>query len=125
LIRLTRRRGLLVVTVPALRWLWSDWDVALHHKRRYERKAFVRLVAQPEVEVLRCAFFNTAALPLIALARSWRKLRPPKPWRARAEDRLPLRPVNALLRGLMVAPAVRTWVPAPAGASLIAVMRKR
>ena len=32
--RVTRPGGLLIITVPALRQLWSDWDVALHHRRR-------------------------------------------------------------------------------------------
>ena len=38
MIRLTRPGGLIVITVPALRWLWSDWDVVLHHRRRYHRR---------------------------------------------------------------------------------------
>ncbi|HEU0023810.1 MAG TPA: class I SAM-dependent methyltransferase, partial [Thermoleophilaceae bacterium] len=29
--------GLLVATVPAYMWLWTESDVALHHRRRYSR----------------------------------------------------------------------------------------
>lgn len=36
--RLLKKDGLLIVTVPALPWLWSDWDKVLHHKRRYTLK---------------------------------------------------------------------------------------
>src|SRR5262249_37720887 len=52
MIRLVRPGGLVVITVPALRWLWSDWDVSLHHRRRYERRDLLRLVRRPDVEVL-------------------------------------------------------------------------
>src|SRR5262245_20234003 len=60
LTRLLRPGGLLVVTVPALPWLWSDWDVALHHRRRYVRRDLVRLLRGPRLELLRCSYFNTA-----------------------------------------------------------------
>src|SRR5215210_3389619 len=62
IIRLTRPGGLLVLTVPALRWLWSDWDVGLHHRRRYHRADLLDLVRRPGVEVLRCSYINTASL---------------------------------------------------------------
>jgi hypothetical protein len=34
--------ALLLVTVPALASLWSDWDVALGHFRRYDRPSLMR-----------------------------------------------------------------------------------
>ena len=34
--------ALLLVTVPALASLWSDWDVALGHFRRYDRPLLAR-----------------------------------------------------------------------------------
>src|SRR5262245_22966199 len=89
MVRIVRPGGLVVVTVPALRWLWSDWDVALHHWRRYGRADLLRLVRRPDVEVLRCCYFNAALLPAIALVRFWRRLRPPRPGAERAEDRVP------------------------------------
>lgn len=33
--RILKKNGLLLITVPAFRWLWSKWDEVLHHKRRY------------------------------------------------------------------------------------------
>jgi ubiquinone/menaquinone biosynthesis C-methylase UbiE len=33
--RVLKPGGYLLVTVPAFKWLWSNWDVVLHHKRRY------------------------------------------------------------------------------------------
>lgn len=33
--RILKKDGLIIITVPALNWLWSKWDEVLHHKRRY------------------------------------------------------------------------------------------
>ncbi|MBX7221258.1 MAG: class I SAM-dependent methyltransferase [Blastocatellia bacterium] len=124
-IRLTRPGGLVVVTVPALRWLWSDWDVVLHHRRRYHLQEFRLLISQPEVEVLHCAYFNSLLLPLVFLVRMWRKVFPPKAGAPRAEDRIPAAPVNFLLEQLLVRPACWPWFHPPAGVSLLAVLRRK
>jgi ubiquinone/menaquinone biosynthesis C-methylase UbiE len=124
MIRLTRPGGILIITVPALRWLWSDWDVVLHHRRRYHRPDLVKLVKEPGVELLRCAYFNSAALPLIALVRAWRKLKPPRPGGARAEDQIPAGWINSLLYHAMTVPARWGWLKPPAGVSLLAVLRR-
>jgi SAM-dependent methyltransferase len=125
MVRLVKPGGLVVITVPALRWLWSDWDVCLHHRRRYHRADLLRLCALPEVEVLRCAYFNSAVLPAIALVRAWRKVRPPRAGEERAEDRIPTGWLNGLLYRVMVTPARCGWFYPPAGVSLLAVLRRR
>jgi SAM-dependent methyltransferase len=125
MIRLVRPGGLVVITVPALRWLWSDWDVVLHHRRRYHQTYLLRLVRQPGVEVLHCGYINSVALLPILLIRGWRRWFPPKPGAARAEDRIPWGPVNSLLYSLFVVPARWRWFRPPAGVSLLAVLRKK
>ena len=123
MVRLVRPGGLVVITVPALRWLWSDWDVALHHRRRYHRADLLRLVRRSGAEVLHCSYVNTFALLPIALVRGWRRLRPPAPGAPRAEDRIPPPPVNRLLYQSFVRPACWSWFRPPAGVSLLAVLR--
>src|SRR5262245_31196428 len=124
LTRLLRPGGLLVVTVPALRWLWSDWDVALHHRRRYSQAELGRLLRGPSLKILRCAYFNTAALLPIAAVRMWRKFRPPRPGAERAEDRLPGRFLNEALYQTLVKPACWDWFRPPLGVSLLALARR-
>lgn len=124
MIRLLKKGGLLVVTVPALRWLWSDWDVALHHRRRYHRADLRRVVCQPGVELLRCAYINVAALLPIAVIRQWQKLTRPGDSAARAEDKVPGRLLNALLYQSFVRPARWGRFNPPLGVSLIAVLRR-
>lgn len=122
--RLIRPGGLFVITVPALRWLWSDWDVVLHHRRRYHRNDLRQLVERPDLELVHLKYTNNFALPLILLVRLWRKILPPKPGAARAEDNIPPSPVNAILRAFYVYPARWGW-PMPVGVSLLAVLRKK
>lgn len=125
MIRVVRPGGLLLITVPALRWLWSDWDVALHHRRRYHRRDFAALLARPGVELLRCGYINTVMLLPIAAVRLWRRILPPPPGRSRAEDSIPPAPLNAILRRCFVAPACLEWFRPPAGVSLLAALRRK
>ena len=67
--RVTRPGGALLVTVPALMWLWSKEDVSLHHRRRYRRGELVRKVRDAGFEPVLATYFNTILLPPIALGR--------------------------------------------------------
>lgn len=123
--RLVRPGGLILITVPALMLLWSDWDEALHHRRRYTKPGLMKLFDQPGMEILRCTYTNTFLLPAILLVRMWRKLFPPRPGADRAEDKIPPRFLNSLLFQILVKPACWGWFPPPAGVSLLAVLRKQ
>jgi SAM-dependent methyltransferase len=126
MIRITKPGGLLVITVPALPWLWSDWDELLHHQRRYYRRGLLHLVSMPGVEVLRCAYTNTWALPAMVVMRFLRRLTGgPRAGKPRAEERLPPAWLNRLFQALYVKPACWSWFRPPLGASLLAVLRKR
>lgn len=125
--RLLKPGGLSVVTVPASMALWSDWDVALHHFRRYDRPQLRALFAPEEWEIIHVNYTNVLAYPAVWLVRRWRG------WRkrnadarpiARAEDRIPLASVNSLLRETFVRMA-RWRTPFPFGVSLLLVARRR
>ena len=125
--RLLKPSGLAVVTVPAGMALWSDWDVALHHFRRYSRARLKALFPSPDWEVVHVNYTNFAAYPAVWLVRRMRSLlgraAPGSP-AARTEDRLPPSWLNALLRWIFVRTAL--WsAPMPFGVSLILVARKR
>lgn len=130
--RLLKPGGVAVVTVPAGMALWSDWDVGLHHFRRYSRLQLRSLFPAGEWEVVHANYTNVVAYPAVWLLRKWRQVC--QPWRrrwfpalpnaARAEDKLPSPWLNRCLRWLFVAPAF--WpIPFPFGVSLILVARRR
>ncbi len=66
--------GYLVATVPALAWLWSEYDEAHEHRRRYSRRQLVALVQKSGLEIVSCSYYNLLLLPPIALLRVGRRL---------------------------------------------------
>jgi SAM-dependent methyltransferase len=61
--------GLLVMTVPAYQFLWSEHDEALGHYRRYTRAALVRQLEQTGFTVRKASYCITAVFPLIVAYR--------------------------------------------------------
>jgi ubiquinone/menaquinone biosynthesis C-methylase UbiE len=122
--RLLKPGGIALVTVPAGMALWSDWDVSLHHYRRYSRPQLRALFSPEQWEVLQVNYTNVAVYPAVWLVRTWRRFFPSPTGAVRTEDRLLPRWLNALLRGLFVRPAL--WrLPLPFGVSLLLVARRR
>jgi len=72
--RALRPGGLLVITVPAYRWLWSGHDVALGHRRRYTTRGLSRVVERAGLSVVHASYFNTLLFPAVALTRAWKRL---------------------------------------------------
>ena len=63
--RVTRPGGMLFVTVPAFRMLWSEHDVINHHFRRYTPAELRRLFSNCDIRL--CCGFNTMLfLPIAA-----------------------------------------------------------
>lgn len=60
--------GLVVVNVPALNMLFSDYDVAAGHKRRYSRSQIEDLFKASGIELLSVSYWGMLMLP-IAIAR--------------------------------------------------------
>jgi SAM-dependent methyltransferase len=122
--RLLKPGGVALVTVPASMALWSDWDVSLHHFRRYRRAELRRLFPATEWELVYVNYTNVLAYPAVWLLRRWRKWFPSDASAARAEDRQLPAAMNALLKRIFVGMAF--WrVPFPFGVSLLLVARKR
>ena len=120
--RVLRPGGLAVITVPADMRLWSDWDVALRHHRRYDRRTLGALFgAGWTVEHL--AYVNTLAFPLVWLLRRLRR-GAAGGGRRRAEDRVPPGWLNSLLRRQFVAQGAWRRLRLPFGVGLLLVARK-
>jgi ubiquinone/menaquinone biosynthesis C-methylase UbiE len=125
--RVVKPGGLVVITVPALTWLWSDWDLALHHFRRYSWRALLDLVPREHFDIVHSAYINVAALPLVMLARASRALMRAfgTTPRTRLEDRIPPAPINAALKSSFVFLACQRLIRFPAGVGLLAVLRRK
>lgn len=119
--RLLKPGGVALVTVPASMALWSDWDVSLHHYRRYSQPQLQAIFPAAQWELLHVNYTNVVVYPVVWLIRKWRKLFASP---ARTEDAEPPRWLNAILQRLFVDMAL--WrTPLPFGVSLILVARRR
>jgi hypothetical protein len=113
------RGATLLVTVPAGPRLWSEWDVALGHYRRYDRDSFRRAVAGLPLEIVELDYLFPELVPL-ALLRKLTMRRPSDGAEVEFPE-LP-RPANELLYRIGSASLRlrRAW---PLGTSLLAVLR--
>lgn len=63
--RVLKSQGLLLVTVPAYQFIWSEHDEALHHFRRYTASQLHQKLNQAGFRVKRRSYVITFTFPLI------------------------------------------------------------
>lgn len=116
--------GIVIVTVPALRWLWSDHDVALHHKRRYTKDTLSALFTKAGYRIERLSYYTSLLLPLLAGTRLASQLKPKKPGPPAYDVSVPMQPVNTVLGSVMTAERkLLKRLDMPLGSALFAVVR--
>lgn len=121
--RVLKPGGVLVATVPAGMELWSDWDVGLHHCRRYSRRTLQARFDPVHWNVVCLNYTNVLVYPAVWLVRRWQKRFPARAGR-RAEDRMPPRWMNSLLQRMFVWAGLLRF-PLPRGVSLLVVAVRR
>lgn len=125
--RVVRPGGVVVITVPALMALWSDWDVVLHHHRRYTRKSLKAIISTSDFEMVHLNYINVAVLPIVFAVRKFRGLKEKIGIRAtnRSEDKIPPPFLNSVLQKIFVSLACQKTFSFPAGVGLLAVLRRK
>ena len=120
--RVLQPGGVLVLSVPAYKWLWGPHDVALHHFRRHTRRSVRRQLVAAGLEPVLVSYSVFWLFPLALAERLVGKFR-----RGPARASLPPVPggLNRALVALMAAEgrALRT-VRWPWGSSVVAVARR-
>lgn len=66
--------GRILLTVPAVPWLWSDHDVIHHHKRRYTLEGLTAVAQGAGLRIESVGYFNSLLFPLAAAARGVQRL---------------------------------------------------
>jgi SAM-dependent methyltransferase len=123
--RVLRRGGLLLLSVPAYRFLWGPQDEIAHHKRRYVSPEIKQRLREAGFKLRRLSYFNTFLFPAIAGVRV---LRPYKPGSADLKSDFTMTkpgPMNSLLGRLFAleAPLVER-VDLPFGVSILGLAYK-
>jgi SAM-dependent methyltransferase len=72
--RLLRPGADLIVSVPALRLLWSRHDELHHHKRRYSKSELCAVLGAAGFDCARVTYYNSFLLPFIFLSRMLERL---------------------------------------------------
>jgi len=67
--RCLRPGGVLVLNLPAYRWLYSAHDVAVDNARRYDRKELLMLLADTGFSAVQARYWNFVLFPLMLLRR--------------------------------------------------------
>lgn len=111
-----------VVTVPARRRLWSQWDVALGHCRRYERTDLRAVLEHASLQVLELGFLFPELVPPAWWRARTRKAMPSADGESAEFPRLPL-PLDRTLLAVGSA-TVRARRIMPTGTSLFAAARR-
>ena len=112
--------GRLLVTVPAMPWLWSAHDVAHHHQRRYTRASLARTIKAAGLKVERVGYFNMLLFPVAVVKRTLARLFGAAP----SDDDLPSPASNAILKAAFASERhVVGRIRALPGLSLFAIAR--
>ncbi len=65
--KLLSQDGYFIINVPAYKFLWSEHDEALQHKRRYSTYEIKRKLEDNGFEIVKMSYFVFAAFPFIAM----------------------------------------------------------
>lgn len=126
--RILREEGKLLLTVPALPWLWSGHDKANRHYRRYNRLHLKALLEREGWEIERLTYFCTFLFPLIMFLRLISKIvhRLIKDYNSNWNFKIPGLGINRFCSRVFGWEIF--WLSRwrfPIGSSLLAVCRKR
>lgn len=74
--RVLKPGGELIITVPALPFIWSNHDSGQGHKRRYTRRRIIKLSKKSGFQIKFISYFNFFLSPIIIIIRSLGNLKP-------------------------------------------------
>lgn len=126
--RILKDNGLLIVAVPAFMWLWSPWDDALGHLRRYTAPRLAKTIHRAGLSVKKLTYVFFFVFPIAVLVRGLKRLRQRDALHY-SSDFIPIPRIlnNALIRVGRLEQWIVTKLEAgfPFGLSVISVATKR
>lgn len=125
--RVCRKGGKILLTVPAHPFLWSEHDVALHHRRRYTKASFRSLIGKANLHIVRFSYANSFLFPVAVAYRTLRKVLKHDTGQVQSEFFVNLpRLLNRLLLSIFVCEGgILSRLNLPMGLSLLTVCEKK
>jgi SAM-dependent methyltransferase len=120
--------GLMLLTVPAYRFLWGRQDEISRHRRRYVASDVRQRVTNSGFSIRRLTYFNTILFPIIAGIRLLRRWRGPRPGETLRSDFSMTQPgrLNDLLATIFAGESfLLPYTDLPFGVSLLCVAEKK
>jgi len=121
--KLMNNKGIILITVPAFQWLWSEHDVIHHHKRRYSKSELREKLDSSGFRIKYISYFNTLLFPFALVERIGQKIFSP----SNPEIlELPNSKINFLLEKIFSLEAIfMNKISLPFGLSLVAIAEKK
>jgi len=121
--RVLRPGGLLLLTVPAYQFLWSQHDEFNHHQRRYRRRGLRAVVRKSGFNIVKLSYYNTLLFPAAVARKAMMRFQQGDGPASHLEEVPDL--LNRVLRMVLVREQalVSRW-DLPFGASLICAARR-
>jgi len=109
-----KQGGYVCIFVPALSWLYSDFDASVGHYRRYQKEQLKKIVEEAGFEIVKISYFDiVGVIPWLIFSKLFKKQ---------------LTASDVSLYDVLVVPLMRVieaWVPIPVGKNLIVIGRKK
>ena len=120
--RALKKGGILILTVPAFKFLWGIQDEVTFHKRRYSRHEIVNQLRQKGFEIMKSSYFNFFLFFPILLGRRIIRI---LGLRVDSENKINSPFFNFVLKAIFsFEPYLLKYVSFPFGVSILCVARK-
>ena len=122
--RILKPGGRLILTVPAFQFLWTNHDLALHHKRRYTRSGILSILRLGGFENEKATYWNFFLFLPVATIRLLKRFHPSADEMQTDLAEMPFH-LNRLLQELI---GIENWIieqiDLPVGISVMCICRK-
>jgi hypothetical protein len=120
--RVLSKGGIMVITVPAFKFLWGIQDIVTGHKRRYSREEINNKLKVAQFDVLKSSYFNFFLFFPILLARRIVRLLGMK---IESENEINFPLINFFLKTIFSLEVhLLKYVSFPFGVSILCIARK-
>ncbi len=117
--------GYVLISVPAYQFLWSEHDVAVHHKRRYSMKEINNCLLKANFQVIKKTYAITFVAPVVFVYRIIKKIFPVSKQHKNSDYViLPVFLNNLFIFFLRIEAFLLKYIDFPFGISIICIAKK-